>query len=573
MSFMFRKMKRAKGDYLMILETTYDPSSKKSSNKIYKTFGYFDDLKSHGIDNPIAFVKNEVDALNKIQQANKVTKVSYSDNPNKNIGYFLIASMFNTLGVDKLLNIMGRDTNFHFSISVFVRFLTYAQIVNPCSKSKEANHVIPSLFNSPSLSEDQIYDGINFIGNNYKKYIELFNYSIAKVYPRNYKQLYFDCTNYYFEIDQERDDLQKGPSKENRKEPIIGQALLLDANQIPLCMEMYPGNQSEKPMIRKLIEEMKSKNNITGKTIQVADKGLNCARNIYAAVKEANDGYIFSKSVHGKNLSKQEKEWILLDNATNIWNEVNDLNGNLIFKYKECLDSFLYSFTDDYGKKINFTVKEKRVVSYNPSLAKKQKIQIQKQVDKAISLSSIKQASKSDYGDSIKYVNFTSINNNGEVIDIVTSLNQDKINEDLRFAGYNLLVTSEINKSAIEIYNTYHSLWRIEESFRITKNQLQARPVYLQKQDSIYGHFLICYIALLILRLIELNVFNDELSINQLVQFIRDFNVTLIGNNDYISTIKNSKTLQLIKQKLGLSKLDNLHLTHSDILKFFDFVF
>ena len=573
MSFMFRKMKRAKGDYLMILETTYNPSSKKSSNKIYKTFGYFDDLKSHGIDNPIAFVKNEVDALNKIQQANKVTKVSYSDNPNKNIGYFLIASMFNTLGVDKLLNIMGRDTNFHFSISVFVRFLTYAQIVNPCSKSKEANHVIPSLFNSPSLSEDQIYDGINFIGNNYKKYIELFNYSIAKVYPRNYKQLYFDCTNYYFEIDQERDDLQKGPSKENRKEPIIGQALLLDANQIPLCMEMYPGNQSEKPMIRKLIEEMKSKNNITGKTIQVADKGLNCARNIYAAVKEANDGYIFSKSVHGKNLSKQEKEWILLDNATNIWNEVNDLNGNLIFKYKECLDSFLYSFTDDYGKKINFTVKEKRVVSYNPSLAKKQKIQIQKQVDKAISLSSIKQASKSDYGDSIKYVNFTSINNNGEVIDIVTSLNQDKINEDLRFAGYNLLVTSEINKSAIEIYNTYHGLWRIEESFRITKNQLQARPVYLQKQDSIYGHFLICYIALLILRLIELNVFNDELSINQLVQFIRDFNVTLIGNNDYISTIKNSKTLQLIKQKLGLSKLDNLHLTHSDILKFFDFDF
>ena len=559
-------MKRAKGDYLMILETTYDPSSKKSSNKIYKTFGYFDDLKSHGIDNPIAFVKNEVDALNKIQQANKVTKVSYSDNPNKNIGYFLIASMFNTLGVDKLLNIMGRDTNFRFSISDFVRFLTYAQIVNPCSKSKEANHVIPSLFNSPSLSEDQIYDGINFIGNNYKKYIELFNYSIAKVYPRNYKQLYFDCTNYYFEIDQERDDLQKGPSKENRKEPIIGQALLLDANQIPLCMEMYPGNQSEKPMIRKLIEEMKSKNNITGKTIQVADKGLNCARNIYAAVKEANDGYIFSKSVHGKNLSKQEKEWILLDNATNIWNEVNDLNGNLIFKYKECLDSFLYSFTDDYGKKINFTVKEKRVVSYNPSLAKKQKIQIQKQVDKAISLSSIKQASKSDYGDSIKYVNFTSINNNGEVIDIVTSLNQDKINEDLRFAGYNLLVTSEINKSATEIYHTYHGLWRIEESFRIMKTYLEARPVYLQNTQSIYGHFTICYLALTILRLIELKVFNDEVPLNQIIEFIRNYNITETLDGLFINNASKSDVLSLIQKRYGLSKLDNFQLRKKDVL-------
>lgn len=568
MSFMFRKMKRAKGDYLMILKTTYDVVTKKSSNKIFKTFGYVDDMKKEGIIDPITYVKKQVDDLNKTFQENKEVKVSYIDTPNKNVGYFLISNMFNTLGVDKHLNIMGRDTNFHFTISEFIRFLTFAQIVNPCSKSKEANYVIPSLFNSPSLSEDQIYDGINFIGNNYKKYIELFNYFIDKVYPRNFKELYFDCTNYYFEIDLERDDLQKGPSKENRKEPIIGQALLLDANQIPLCMEMYPGNQSEKPMIRKMIEDMKVKNNINGRTIQVADKGLNCARNIYAASIEANDGYIFSKSVHGKNLSKLEKEWILLNNENNIWSDVKDINGNLIYKYKECIDVFEYKFTNEDGQHISFKIKEKRIVSYNPSLAKKQSIQIQKQIDKAIRLSTIKQTAKSDYGDSIKYVNFISTNNEGEQIEIFTSLNEDKINDDLKFAGYNLLVTSEINKSAEEIYNTYHSLWRIEESFRITKTQLQARPVYLQKRDSIYGHFLICYISLLMLRLLELKVFNDALPINQIVEYIRDFKVTQIGQNEFISTIKNSYTLQYIKEITGLSKLDNLHLSSSDINKF-----
>lgn len=568
MSFMFRKMKRAKGDYLMILKTTYDVVTKKSSNKIFKTFGYVDDMKKEGIIDPITYVKKQVDDLNKTFQENKEVKVSYIDTPNKNVGYFLISNMFNTLGVDKHLNIMGRDTNFHFTISEFIRFLTFAQIVNPCSKSKEANYVIPSLFNSPSLSEDQIYDEINFIGNNYKKYIELFNYFIDKVYPRNFKELYFDCTNYYFEIDLERDDLQKGPSKENRKEPIIGQALLLDANQIPLCMEMYPGNQSEKPMIRKMIEDMKVKNNINGRTIQVADKGLNCARNIYAASIEANDGYIFSKSVHGKNLSKLEKEWILLNNENNIWSDVKDINGNLIYKYKECIDVFEYKFTNEDGQHISFKIKEKRIVSYNPSLAKKQSIQIQKQIDKAIRLSTIKQTAKSDYGDSIKYVNFISTNNEGEQIEIFTSLNEDKINDDLKFAGYNLLVTSEINKSAEEIYNTYHSLWRIEESFRITKTQLQARPVYLQKRDSIYGHFLICYISLLMLRLLELKVFNDALPINQIVEYIRDFKVTQIGQNEFISTIKNSYTLQYIKEITGLSKLDNLHLSSSDINKF-----
>lgn len=568
MSFMFRKMKRAKGDYLLILKTTYDVVTKKSSNKIFKTFGYVDDMKKEGIVDPIDYVKKQVCDLNKTFQENKEVKVSYVDTPNKNVGYFLISNMFNTLDVDKHLNIMGRDTNFHFTISELIRFLTFAQIVNPCSKSKEASYVIPSLFNSPSLSEDQIYDGINFIGNNYKKYIELFNYFIEKVYPRNFSELYFDCTNYYFEIDLEHDDLQKGPSKENRKEPIIGQALLLDANQIPLCMEMYPGNQSEKPMIRKMIEDMKSKNNINGKTIQVADKGLNCARNIYAASIEAKDGYIFSKSIHGKNLSKVEKEWVLLDNDSNIWTEVKDSSDKIIYKYKECIDDFEYKFTNDDGQIITFKIKEKRIVSYNPSLAKKQSIQIQKQIDKAVKLSSIKQAAKSDYGDSIKYINFISTNNDGEQIEVVASLNEDKINEDLKFAGYNLLVTSEIDKSAEEIYNTYHGLWRIEESFRITKTQLQARPVYLQKKDSIYGHFLICYISLLILRLLELKVFNDSLPINQIVEYIRDFKVTKIGTNEYISTIKNSNTLQYIKDITGLSKLDNLLLSSSDIINF-----
>lgn len=568
MSFIFRKMKRAKGDYLLILKTTYDVVTKKSSNKIFKTFGYVDDMKKEGIIDPINYVKKQVCDLNKTFQENKEVKVSYVDTPNKNVGYFLISNMFNTLDVDKHLNIMGRDTNFHFTISELIRFLTFAQIVNPCSKSKEASYVIPSLFNSPSLSENQIYDGINFIGNNYKKYIELFNYFIEKVYPRNFSELYFDCTNYYFEIDLEHDDLQKGPSKENRKEPIIGQALLLDANQIPLCMEMYPGNQSEKPMIRKMIEDMKSKNNINGKTIQVADKGLNCARNIYAASIEANDGYIFSKSIRGKNLSKVEKEWVLLDNDSNIWTEVKDSLGKIIYKYKECIDDFEYKFTNDDGQIITFKIKEKRIVSYNPSLAKKQSIQIQKQIDKAVKLSSIKQAAKSDYGDSIKYINFISTNNDGEQIEVVTSLNEDKINEDLKFAGYNLLVTSEIDKSAEEIYNTYHGLWRIEESFRITKTQLQARPVYLQKRDPIYGHFLICYISLLILRLLELKVFNDSLPINQIVEYIRDFKVTKIGTNEYISTIKNSNTLQYIKEITGLSKLDNLLLSTSDINNF-----
>ena len=180
-------------------------------------------------------------------------------------------------------------------------------------------------------------------------------------------------------------------------------------------------------------------------------------------------------------------------------------------------------------------------------------------------LSSIKQASKSDYGDSVKYVNFTSINSNGEVIEVVTSLNQDKINEDLRFAGYNLLVTSEINKSAIEIYNTYHGLWRIEESFRIMKTYLEARPVYLQKTQSIYGHFTICYLALTILRLIELKVFNDEVPLGKIIEFIRNYNITETLDGLFINNASKSDVLTLIQKRYGLSKLDNIQLRKKDV--------
>ncbi len=134
---------------------------------------------------------------------------------------------------------------------------------------------------------------------------------ISNEYKRNLEKVYFDCTNYYFEIDEENDFLRKGPSKENRKEPLLSQALMLDADQIPIDTEFFPGNQSEKPFLRNRVEDMKARNNVTGRVIQVADKGLNCARNIYSAVIEANDGYIFSKSIKGTSLTTEQKEWII----------------------------------------------------------------------------------------------------------------------------------------------------------------------------------------------------------------------------------------------------------------------
>ena len=552
-----------KGLYLQIYKTNYVPG-KGNQNKSYKVIGYASDLIASGIPDPVAYAQNLVNELNSNLPNRKEMKIG-DISSSKNLGYFLIKSMIDYLDFDYILKLMSSNMKFHFNLSDFVRSMIYAQIVNPGSKHKAFEKVMPNIYGTESFSYDQILDTINYIGNDYQKFVELLNISIQKKWKRNTSNAYFDCTNYYFEIDLPKEDRQFGPSKEERHLPIIGQALLLDEDQIPIGMSLYPGNESEKPKIRESIENLKQRFDIDSRIVQVADKGLNCARNIYAASKEANDGYIFSKSVHGKNLSKQEKQWVLLENENNIWNEVKDSNGKLIYKYKECIDTFKYKFTNEEGKCVEFDVKEKRVVSYNPSLARKQKAQIQKQIDKAISISSLKQASKEEYGDSIKYVNFTSIDKEGEVVKSIPSLNQEKIDEDLSFAGYNLLVTSEINKSAQDIYNTYHGLWRIEESFRVMKTYLEARPVYLQNKESIYGHFTICYMALTILRLIELKVFNDELPIGQIIEFIRNYNITETLEGSFINNATKSNTLSIIQKRYGLSKLDNIQLRKKDV--------
>ena len=340
-------------------------------------------------------------------------------------------------------------------------------------------------------------------------------------------------------------------------------------------MQMYPGNESEKPYIRKIIEEMKTRNKVKGRTVQVADKGLNCARNIYSAVKEANDGYIFSKSVHGTNLCDADKKWVLLEDENNVFEEFRDKNGKLLFKLKTDTDIYDYSFEEidpETGtkKNVRFQTKEKRIVSYNPSLAAKRKAEILKMVDKASSQISYKSILKSELGDSSKYIKITNTDKAGNKINPRFELNTEAIEDDLKFAGYNMIVTSEINMSPLEVYKTYHSLWKIEESFRITKSYLDARPVFLQKKESIYGHFLVCYLALFLIRILELKCFSDS-SVNafDLISFMQDFKVADCGDDRYLNLSQNQKLNLLLKDLTGFSFLDAAFLTKKEINSLF----
>lgn len=533
--------------YLQISETVYNKQTKKSSNRCYKKLGYLDDLTSDKMPDPVAYYKEEAKKLNgkrnKELEEMKVRKIG--EDPTRNFGYFIVKNLYNTLELEKELYPFKYMCDSTYPISSLIEALTYSRIVSPCSKLRTFSEVIPYLYEEYDFSLDQIYDGLNYIGGEYGKFIGAINCCIDRKYGRDTSKSYFDCTNYYFEIDFEKDDRQKGPSKENRPNPIIGQALLLDGDGIPLNMRMYPGNESEKPKIRELIKEMKEQNGIKGKTIQVADKGLNCGDNIYDALLN-KDGYIFSQSV--LRLEEKEKNWVLLDND---YEEVRGSEGNLLYKIKACVDDFPIRVADGKGRKVTVKVRQKRVATFSPSLAAKKKMEINRLVEKAKGLCH-SEAKKEEYGESSKYVRF--VGGDGKKASVL--INQDKIDKDLKYAGYNLIVSSETNMPKREIYRVYHQLWKIENTFRIMKSELDARPVYLQKRESIYGHFLICYYAITLLRLLEEKVYKNVFSAYELIDLIRGFR--LFKGED--------RNINLTKKTTNVTKLCEMYKFNADYM-------
>lgn len=307
MAYFLKKSNFKKGMYLQIYESFYDPVKKQTAHKSYKALGYVPDLVRKGIEDPVSHFQEEVDRLNQERKEQKksdrVRQIS-EETPDKFLGYFPLKNINDSLGVKKYLDLMQLPCDFQFNVFDMMSALVYARAVHPCSKQRTYDEVLPRMAGTFDFSLNQLYSGLEYIGNEYEKVIEIYNHQIHQKYPFDTSHTYFDCTNFYFEIDREDDFRRKGPSKENRHEPIVGLGLLLDAAQIPIGMRVFPGNESEKPVIRETIDGLKQRNGISGRTIQVADKGLNCAENIIHALRQG-DGYIFSKSV--KMLPDTEK--------------------------------------------------------------------------------------------------------------------------------------------------------------------------------------------------------------------------------------------------------------------------
>lgn len=564
----------------------------KVKQKVFQKLGYIDELEKN-INDPVSHYKQEVEKL----KSNFKTKISTTFDTNLdndfnddtfNIGYAYLKNIFKELNISEVLKKKQYSTKIEYSLSKACELLTYSRIIDPGS-IKHTYENKNQFFEPFDFDKNDLYRCLKVLLECKEDIFKTIWESTKNKYNRDASTSYYDCTNYYFEIEYDDEDTindkgevikkglrKRGPEKNHRPDPIVEMGLLLDKHGFPISYNLFPGNTSEKETLIPEIKNIKRRHNID-KVIVVADRGLNCSDNMIKTAgidldKKNRDGYIYGQSVRGAD--KEFKDWILSGNYK--VDKIKDEDGNeIIFKHKSRIyPKKMYITRDDKGltksgnkKKQSISVDQKQMVYYSQKYADKQKRDRQMVIEKAKDL--IKNPAvytkATSYG-AAGYVNNIKFDKKTGVIPdgLELSLNEKKINEDAKFDGYYSIVTSEENLSDLELRNIYKGLAKIEETFKITKSEFDARPINVRLEDHIDAHFLICFISLVIIRILQ-NKINNRYTIKNILEKIKKFQCTHETGNLY-KFIGYKQEIQYLNRKLDLS-LDKKYNTRDNIKK------
>ena len=502
-------------DYLQVQESYYESINGKSKQRkrVIKNLGplsRFDDGEPNYIYRLRASFRDGkplIPELNDLIDAPPPPKIKLEFDPNelsdyicapKNIGYFLPDALYDALGIYDVLNKYKSNSKLEYDLNGIAKLLVFGRMLWPDSKLGTFESRDRYLFGvAASASEREVYRALDCLSNVSDAIQKRMNTKIRATIGRNTEVCFYDVTNYYFEIGENDPDgglRKKGISKEKRGEPIVQMGLFIDDNGIPIAYKLFPGNHIDattlRPAMKKTIDNMDF-----GRVIIVADGGLNSGPNI-AHISNGGNGYIVSKST--KKSDKNTKAWIL-DESGYIWNDAGT------FKVKSQIRT--RKIKDENGNPQE--IKEKIVCYWSKKHYERERRENEKFVEYVESVIANPDKLKDKQSKIAKFLKKTEADKaTGEVVKTVTSLSLDfdKIQEYIALMGYYTIMTSEIDKPDEEIISKYHGLSRIEDSFRITKSDLEGRPVFVRTPEHINAHFLTCFIALTMLRLIQYKI-------------------------------------------------------------------
>ena len=504
-----------------------------------KSFGYLEDQTDLE-----AFWK-EVNACNDSLKHKRdlrieipVSEMMYSENNRLlNYGYKFPESVYHLLGIDTFFEQYQRSSGFRgkYSLNEIFRYLVMDRILYPASKREAASRLLNYYGLNSEFDLPDIYralDQFNIIFYDLQRFI---SEQVGERFGRDLQYSFYDVTNYYTEKDfadpdeEYRDRSgklvsgpalgQKGVSKEHQLTPIIQMGLFMDGNGVPICMDVFRGNMSDSDTLKENLDGFKKEYSME-RTVVVADKGMNCSRNIDLLCSQG-DGYVFSQILKGTK-GKRYQEALFAQEG---WQEAED--GS--YKWKlltEEYQGYDISFEMQNGQKTEkkkAVRRQRKVLLYwsraDAEMAAKKREEKRKKAEKSPKNNAYGIVHGKD-----RYIKEeTILKETGEVLDErqtakVSAVDREKAEKDALYDGYFAIITSEMDYDAAKIREVYHGLWRIEESFRIMKSDFDARPIYLNKREHIRAHFLICFVALVILRLIQNRMGIERLSVDRIAE-------------------------------------------------------
>jgi hypothetical protein len=522
--------------YLQIVHGYRTPEGKVRT-KVHEGVGYLDVLEKEMAD-PIAFYEAKAKAMGEEAAAGNIVKfaikadaeISRNGTNLKNYGYIALSKIYHELELDRFFNNKRRHERFKFNSESIMRLLSFSRVLYPHSK-RQTFEIKDRYFDSFEFSLYDVYDSLSHFSRCAEAAQRHIHEKITEQYGRDASLIYYDVTNYYFETDKQDSTRKKGCAKDHRPDPIIQMGLAIDGNGIPMAYRTYPGNTNDSETYIPALKEIKKEYNI-GRAVVVADKGLNCGDNIVFN-SALGDGYVFSQSIRGG--SDEFKAYVLDGDGYS----TPTADG---FKSKSRVLPVTVKITVGVTKSGNKSKKsvtleaQKQVVFYSPKYAARAKKERAEAVEKAAFL--IKEPSKYNraihYG-AAAYVENLELDKDGEIkaTDKRLMLNYAKIAEEEKFDGFYAIITSETDESDKHIIDMYHGLWKIEETFKVTKSVLRTRPVFVYLNEHIGGHFLVCFIALTMLRLLELRL-GGGFPAHQIVEAMRSVTCSHIDGNYYL---------------------------------------
>ena len=423
--------------------------------------------------------------------------------------HMLIEQIMNELGLINLFAHYKGQYKIEYDLTGFIRLLVYGRILNPASKIatvNQNNDYYKPIIDNPY--EYNIYDVLDFVYKYRNTIFNTINKTIVEKMHRKASLVFYDVTNFYFEVDNPDDDTEDekgirkmGVSKEERKQPIVQMGLFMDENGLPISVEMFPGNTLDHQTVIKSLKASIDNLNYE-RFIFIGDKGMSIYPNL-SHLTQLGNGYIVSKSI--TKSTKNDRKWFLDQNNYQIHNENFKYKSRIIHK----------KILNELGQEVEIT--EKEIVYWSKKFADRQIHEHKKFLD---FIERLKQSperfriSKAQSKDLKKFLKKDLENiKTGELIDskdLKANLDEDKINEFNALMGYYRIATSELNMPDLEVIEKYHGLSQIEDQFRIMKGDLNTRPIFVRTKEHINAHLIICFIALVVLRIIQYKIKNHS---------------------------------------------------------------